>query len=503
MNNVVQFIFLFLVGTTVINFGISLAARFYTKNSAFNQLIYYWTSLFITYAAVAYLGGSPTEIAFAYFLQFIPAFFKTKVLRDSRGLKSNWNHFLAIQAGGMIVSTYFILFTDLGFTISLLPVTFTTTLPYWEPVWNSLVSHRKEANWIEKGMSIVLVTSIVNHFNYALFRLDESTAWWGWSVSIAQYQCISIFLPLLINHHREDNEIKNLKHALEKISGNDHGSNHKSDDLYQQLEIQISQKELFFNQLQATNSNLEEEREMNEMLIRTISHDLANPLTVIGAYIEMLHTGKTEDSDKIWKRLKVNTQSALDMIARIRNAILTRTQATLLAIHNVSIDRSLKRTLESFESRLKDKNIKLSYNNRLPLDTTVQAEENALCEHVFANVLSNAIKFSYPGSEIQVNVTDQDETIQVEIRDFGTGIQVSRLEKRILMSTQGTNGETGTGFGLMVMGYFLRKFNAAIEIKSKTQGNEKGTSVLINLRKTNVENTLNFVQRQEDANIYS
>jgi signal transduction histidine kinase len=506
MNDIIQFIFLFLIGTTVINFGISIVARVKTGNKEFNQLNYYWASLFLTFAAVALLNKNPTQIAFAYFFQFIPAFLKTKFLRDSRGIRSNWTFFLRAQAAGMVLSTFLLLYSDVGFTISLLPVTFTTCLPYWEPVWNALVTKRDESNWIEKGLSIVLLTSIVNHFNFAFFRLDESTAWWGWSISIAQYQSLMIFLPLLINHRRESNEIKNLKHTLAKFSNENVPSTHSS-ELYQQLEMHISQKELFFKQLQDTNSNLEEEREMNEMLIRTISHDLANPLTVIGAYIEMLHSGRInpEDSEKIWGRLRLNTQSALDMIGRIRNAILTRGQASFVSIHDVSVERSLKRTLDQFETRIKDKNLSIKLTNNVSLDTFVQAEENALCEHVFANILSNAIKFSYAGSEIEINVTEIDGQVKIEFRDHGTGIQVSRFEKRILMSTQGTKGEVGTGFGLMVMGYFLRTFGATIDMKSRTEGASKGTSVIITLNKSTSKEHMTMISSKDysTANIFS
>ena len=497
MKDAIQYIFLFMVFTTVINFGVFLAARVHTKNSAFNQLIFYWASLFATYAAAAF-STTETAIAFAYFLQFIPAFLKTKVLRDSRGIRSNWNHFLAYQAVGMAISACMLLYTDLGFTISLLPVTLATTLPYYEPAWNSLVSHRKEANWIEKGMSLVLVTSVINHFNYAIFRLDESSAWWGWGISVAQYQCISIFLPLLLNQKRENKEIQNLKSALAKLSGKDAKVHTHSDDLYHQLEVAIAQKELYSNQLQATNLSLEEEREMNEMLIRTVSHDLANPLTVISAYIEILHAGKSQDTEKIWVRLKANTQSAMDMIGRIRNAIVNRTQSNLIKLNAVSVDSTIKRTLENFEDRLKEKNISLHYDNHIVGNDIVKADENALCEHVFANVVSNAIKFSYEGSRIEIRVSQNSQAIQVEVRDFGTGIQVSRLEKKILSSTQGTNGEMGTGFGLMVMGYFLRKFEGSIDMKSQTQGSDQGTSVLISLKPAT-----NSSPVMADANIYS
>jgi K+-sensing histidine kinase KdpD len=133
----------------------------------------------------------------------------------------------------------------------------------------------------------------------------------------------------------------------------------------------------------------------------------------------------------------------------------------------------------------------------------VEAEENALCEHVFTNVLSNAVKFSFEGSKILVTVKDIGEFITVEFQDFGTGIQETRLERGYLTSTQGTNGETGTGFGLMVMGYFLRKFGATIDIQSRAEGKDRGTTVTINLKKSLTTSSLPQVSQDTSANIYS
>lgn len=502
MKDVVQYIFFFLIGTTVLNLAIALTARFKTKNKEFNNLILYWVSLFLTFFVVAALGKNPQEIAFAYFFQFIPSFLMAKMLMDSRGLKFNLKIYGTAQLIGTLISTFLLLYTDAGFTLSLLPVTITTTLPYWAPIRDTLVSPRFETNWIEKGMGVMFVTGVLNHFNYAFFRLDESTAWWGWSVSIAQYQCISIFLPLLINHRRETNERKNLEASLKKMSGQQINYNVEIDELYRSLELQIGQKEELTKKLQKSNLNLEEEREMNEMLIKTVSHDLANPLTVINAYIDMIHSGRIPEEDRkmIWDRIKMNTKSALDMIARIRDAIVTRNQASIVAIHDVSIDRSIRRLMNHFDSRLKEKNINLVYNSKVPLDVFVAAEENTLTEHVFANILSNALKFSYEGSEIEIRVLDVDNTIQVEFRDHGTGIDSNRLEKRLLHTTEGTRGEAGSGFGMMVMGYFLRKFGASYLIKS--DGLDKGTTVTVNLKKSIVK-TYRPVLDKKPANIFS
>lgn len=487
VNQLAPFIFLFLIGTTVINFLIAVAARANTKYEEFNQLVYYWASLFFTYLAAAFLSHSEKEIAFAFFLQFIPTFFTCKMFRDAREMSFSWIYFGSIHVVGMLISTYLILATDVGFTPSLIPVIITTSLPWFKPIWNTLVTDRHDADWLSTGMAFMFITAIIHNFNYAFFRLDESSAWWGWAISIAQYQCCSIFLNLLMNQRREKKERKNLQLVIEQLSGRPDVSNHLAiDELYRHLELQIAQREEITRELQTINMHLEEEREMNEILIKTVSHDLANPLTVINAYMEMLHTGRIppEETDKIWIRMKSNTQSALDMISRIRNAIVTRTQANLVAIHKVSVDRSLKKVIELFETRLKEKKLSIHYNNTVPLDMFVAAEENALTEHVLTNIISNAIKFSFEGGEITIHVLDAGENIQIDIKDQGTGIKEKRLEKRLLHSTEGTKGESGTGFGLMVLGYFVRKFGGTFTIKSQTDGFARGTTVSLYLKKS-------------------
>lgn len=486
MNEITKYIFFFLIGTTLINFLIAIAARWKTNHKEFNPLILYWTTLFGTYGAVAVLSGNPTQIGFSFFFQFVSFFIASKMLSDSRIILIDTKNYVIIHAVACVVSSFLLLYTELGFTASLIPVVLSTSLPAVKPVLNTLIFEKDKSNWIEKGMAYLLISAVINNFNYAFFRLDESAAWWGWSVSIAQYQCFSIFMPLLINYRREEKEKRNLQTTLEKLSGQNQSNNMEIDELYRNLELQIAQKEELYTKLGFTNAHLEEEREMNEILIRTVSHDLANPLTVINAYIDMIHSGKipAHEQEKIWGRTKQSIQSALDMIGRIRNAILTRSQADLMAIHQVSVDRCLKKLFDLFETKLQDKNITLRYDNSVPLETLVAAEENGLSEHVFSNILSNAIKFSYPNSEIHITVTETYDCVQVEFRDFGKGIDEQRLQKRLLASTNGTSGEVGTGFGLMVMGYFLRKFGAIYELKSQTSGHLRGTSVIVSLKKS-------------------
>ncbi len=475
MTDITKYIFLFLIGTTILNFVIAVLARLKTGDKKINSLITYWVAVFFTYFAVALLSQTPTEISFAFFFQFFSISLMAKILMDSRGIKYNFKIYVPCQIIGSAISAWMILGDEFGFTISLLPVVITTCLPLVHPLWNALVSHRQESNWIEKAMAVVFFTGIINCFNYAFFRLDPNAAWWGWSVSIAQYQCLSIFLPLLLNYQRATRERKNIETILGRLSGDKILSSENMDELYRKLEDQIKVK-------QELNQRLEEEREINVILIKTISHDLANPMTVIKSYLEMINSGRIPQKDhaQTLERIKDSTKSALDMIQRIRSAIVTRNQSSMTTIHDVDVDYSVKNTLNLFETRLNDKNIKVIYEYILPTNTFVAAESKTLTEHVFANVLSNAIKFSYPGSTIRILVTHKDKHVYVEFMDNGMGFNRLRTEKGYIHPNEGTNGEMGSGLGLILMGYFLRTFEGSYAISSEGQG--KGTKVVIQLK---------------------
>ena len=70
--------------------------------------------------------------------------------------------------------------------------------------------------------------------------------------------------------------------------------------------------------------------------------------------------------------------------------------------------------------------------------------------------------------------------LELEFVDQGMGFNQLRTEKGYIYPNGGTNGELGSGLGLILMGYFLRKFEGSYAISSEGQG--KGTKVVIQLK---------------------
>jgi len=272
--------------------------------------------------------------------------------------------------------------------------------------------------------------------------------------------------------------------VMEKLSGPQHNYDMEIEELYRNLENMLVEKDLLNKKLSGINSNLEEEREMNEILIKTISHDIANPLTVVKSYVEMVQSGRIpkEDYNPTMEKIKQNIIAALGMIKRIRNAILTRNQSSITQIKPTPLFRTLNDTLETFDMKIKEKELTIEMMNGHNCEFFVLADEKSLKEHVFANVITNAIKFSYRKGIIKIRVEELENFIRLEVIDSGIGMAPERLEKRSHQPFEGTEGELGAGLGFVLMGYFLRKFGGNYLVLS--EGLEKGTTIRLDLYKS-------------------
>jgi signal transduction histidine kinase len=80
---------------------------------------------------------------------------------------------------------------------------------------------------------------------------------------------------------------------------------------------------------------------------------------------------------------------------------------------------------------------------------------------VIRNLINNAIKFSFEGGSVEVEVKSKDSCFEVMVRDSGTGMTDEDVKKIFLIDqkfkTPGTAGETGTGLGLVLCMDFVHK----------------------------------------------
>jgi signal transduction histidine kinase len=93
-----------------------------------------------------------------------------------------------------------------------------------------------------------------------------------------------------------------------------------------------------------------------------------------------------------------------------------------------------------------------------------------MIEMVIRNLVSNAIKFTHENGKINISVTDNENELLIVIHDNGIGISKDDQKKLFRIdsssSRKGTNGERGTGLGLIICMEFAEKNNGRIWVTS-------------------------------------
>ncbi|MFH1852424.1 MAG: ATP-binding protein [Candidatus Neomarinimicrobiota bacterium] len=90
--------------------------------------------------------------------------------------------------------------------------------------------------------------------------------------------------------------------------------------------------------------------------------------------------------------------------------------------------------------------------------------------HRCSNLLNNAIKFSRRGGDIEISAFRENGYVRINFRDYGTGIPAPVLVNLFQIagheSRNGTEGETGSGIGLVLCHEFVRKNNGELLVDS-------------------------------------
>jgi len=217
--------------------------------------------------------------------------------------------------------------------------------------------------------------------------------------------------------------------------------------------IDISGKKTIENQLKDDNETLKKENFAKNRFLNLLSHDLKSPFTSILGFTEILmkETSLTE-TERTEYLLYIYESS--EKLLKLINYLLdwSKLQTGKLQLHSerINVQGLVYNCISSLTGTAvrKDIDIKVDIDNSL----NVRGDERLL-NIVMTNLLSNAIKFSHSESSVYVKVdTFNDNFIEFIVRDNGVGIpdknKIKMFKIDSMLSTEGTKGERGTGFGL-------------------------------------------------------
>ena len=209
-----------------------------------------------------------------------------------------------------------------------------------------------------------------------------------------------------------------------------------------------------------------EMQEQREDLLRAISHDLRTPLTVIMAQAQML-ARRPEDPALVLRRAEsIRTSSA-----RMATMIADLVELVRLEAGNVKLEpRPVP--IAPFAAELRDRLRGAIAVERLRLEVPeplpAALADPPLLERILVNLITNALKYSPPGSEAVLSAAARDGRVRITVQDRGDGIspeELPRIFERFYRSPSAAQKE-GLGLGLYITRLLVEAHGGSISVDS-------------------------------------
>ncbi|MFY0607117.1 MAG: HAMP domain-containing histidine kinase [Cyclobacteriaceae bacterium] len=233
-------------------------------------------------------------------------------------------------------------------------------------------------------------------------------------------------------------------------------------------------------ELEQTSKKMEQLNALKTKLISVFSHDLAGPLTTIRGLLDLSEQNLLTPEET--SGLSKTGKQSLDGIIGVQKNLLNWSRYQLDGFKSQKATVKLHELISTVidGSLYISENKGLKINNGIPIDyeCTIHVE---VLRMVVRNFLSNAIKYSHENGIIEVNMTTLDNEIAISVTDFGTGMSEAQVEKIFSLEKEsewGTNGERGSGIGLIIAKDFAEMIGGDITVISEYGKGSQFTLIL-------------------------
>lgn len=234
-------------------------------------------------------------------------------------------------------------------------------------------------------------------------------------------------------------------------------------------------------------TQVHEQLELKRSVIATVSHQLRTPLTALRMSIHLLleeHTGHLNGQ-----------QADLLLAAREESERLVHILDDLLDINRIEsgkahLDLSIlspcrigAEGMEPFLLPSRDQGV--SIRNTIPETLPDILADRESLMHVFANLLSNALRFTSAGGSITLNACEDDGNIRFSVEDTGTGIDAEHMEHLFepFYRVPGQREKNGIGLGLSIVKEIVDAHGGTVGAES-SPGKGSRFSFTLPVRKT-------------------
>ncbi|HEY5533361.1 MAG TPA: tetratricopeptide repeat-containing sensor histidine kinase [Ignavibacteria bacterium] len=232
-----------------------------------------------------------------------------------------------------------------------------------------------------------------------------------------------------------------------------------------QLSVQKEELEKISEELKKLNKT-------KDKFFSIIAHDLRNPFNSIIGFSDLLANNYDSFDDNEKKEMLFNIKDSSLIAHELLENLLqwSRSQSGTMQVSPEDIDLN-EIALENVGLLRHTSQFKEVFLHSEIHSNTMAYADLKMISTVIRNLMSNGIKFTPKGGEVKISAKKEKDFVKVSISDTGIGIKKESIEKLFRIDDSykraGTEGEEGSGLGLIVCKEFIEKNGGKIWVESE------------------------------------
>ncbi|MGB0910684.1 MAG: ATP-binding protein [Nitrospirales bacterium] len=224
--------------------------------------------------------------------------------------------------------------------------------------------------------------------------------------------------------------------------------------------------------LQKANEKLREHDRLKSMFVSIASHELRTPMTSMMGLVENMLDGLTGTLNERQSFYLSRVKRNLERLTRMSNDLLdlSKIDAGVMQLSSApfSVEELAHEVVEVFQPVAKQTSLNLTLDVQSPLPM-IMGDRDKL-DQVLTNLINNAMKFSKPGTKVQVEGRIRsNQLIEVSVRDSGCGIplnEIPHIFERFYRGESVAVEARGSGLGLAISKSLVELHGGTIWVNS-------------------------------------
>jgi signal transduction histidine kinase len=221
-------------------------------------------------------------------------------------------------------------------------------------------------------------------------------------------------------------------------------------------------------------ADAEKANRLKDDFLMILSHELRTPLNALWGWARMLRTGELSMArrEHALEVIERNARAQLHLVEDLLDVSQIRTGKLRLERVRVDLPEIVEAAVDEVRLSAESKQVGLDIRRDASVPP-VEADPGRL-QQAFANLLTNAVKFTPPGGQIVVAAERRDGVLEVTVRDNGVGIATEMLPVIFDPFRQADSGTTrsfaGLGIGLSIARSLVEAHGGTLTARSDGLG---------------------------------